>query len=48
MEEVHNLAEVNVAKQRHGPIGTVKLHFEADFTHFSDHISDAYLPEPVG
>ena len=48
MEEVHNLAEVNVAKQRHGPIGTVKLHFEADFTHFSDHIGDAYLPETVG
>ncbi|MBY0511922.1 MAG: replicative DNA helicase [Rhodospirillaceae bacterium] len=41
----HNIAEVLVAKQRHGPIGTVKLHFEADFTHFSDHIDDSQLPE---
>ncbi len=47
-EQAHNVAEVIVAKQRHGPIGTVKLHFEADFTHFSDHIDDSYLPEPIG
>jgi replicative DNA helicase len=46
-EQAHNLAEVIVAKQRHGPIGTVKLHFEADFTHFSDHIDSSYLPDPV-
>ena len=46
-EQAHNLAEILVAKQRHGPIGTVKLHFEADFTHFRDHIDDVYLPEPI-
>ena len=47
-ELAHNIAEVLVAKQRHGPIGTVKLHFEADFTHFSDHIDDSNLPEQIG
>ena len=44
----HNIAEVLVAKQRHGPIGTVKLHFEANFTHFSDHIDTSNLPEQIG
>ncbi|KQV66622.1 replicative DNA helicase [Caulobacter sp. Root343] len=36
MEEVIGLAEVIIAKQRHGPIGTVKLAFDADTTKFSD------------
>lgn len=31
-----NVAEVIVAKQRHGPIGTVKLFFDANYTRFSD------------
>jgi len=44
-ERAHNIAEVIVAKQRHGPIGTVPLHFEAEFTHFSDHIDSSNLPE---
>jgi replicative DNA helicase len=34
--EVMNLADAIVAKQRHGPIGDVKLHFEGQFTKFSD------------
>ena len=34
--EVHNTAEVIVAKQRHGPVGTVKLYFEGQFTKFAD------------
>ncbi len=46
-ELAHNIAEVIVAKQRHGPIGTVKLHFEADFTHFSDHVDSEHLPEQL-
>ncbi len=45
MERVHNLAEVIVAKQRHGPIGNEKLHFDAMVTKFSDHIEDSHLPE---
>lgn len=35
-EEIHNIAECIIAKQRHGPIGTVKMHFEGEFTRFSD------------
>jgi replicative DNA helicase len=33
---VHNVAEVIIAKQRHGPIGSVEMHFEGEFTRFSD------------
>ena len=36
MERVHNLAEVIVGKQRHGPTGTRRLHFEGEFTRFTD------------
>ncbi len=36
MTNAHNIAEVIVAKQRHGPIGTVKMHFDGQFTRFSD------------
>ena len=36
MDRVHNIAECIVAKQRHGPIGTVKLHFDGQFARFSD------------
>ena len=35
MDKVHNLAELIVAKQRHGPIGKVTLHFEPSLTKFS-------------
>jgi len=35
-EEAHNMAEVIIAKQRHGPIGTVELQFDGQFTRFSD------------
>jgi replicative DNA helicase len=34
--KAHNIAEVIVAKQRHGPIGTVRLHFNGNYTRFSD------------
>lgn len=35
-EEVKNVAEVVIAKQRHGPIGKIALHFEGQFTRFSN------------
>ncbi|PZO70454.1 MAG: replicative DNA helicase, partial [Pelagerythrobacter marensis] len=36
MEQVHGLAELIVAKQRHGATGKVRLRFEAKITRFSD------------
>ena len=36
MNEVSNLAEVMIGKQRHGPTGSVSLEFEAMFTKFRD------------
>ena len=36
MAKIHNVAEVLVAKQRHGPIGKVNLHFEGSTTKFSN------------
>ncbi len=36
MEQVHNKAELILAKQRHGPTGKVDLFFEAEFTRFAD------------
>ncbi len=35
-DESYNKAEIIIAKQRHGPIGTIKMHFDANFTKFSD------------
>jgi replicative DNA helicase len=46
MEQAHNKAELILAKQRHGPTGTIKLFFEAEFTRFGDldtlHSGDGY------
>ena len=36
MDSVHNQAEVIIGKQRHGPTGSIKLFFEAEFTRFAD------------
>ena len=45
-EEVHNTAEVIIAKQRHGPVGTVRLFFDGNYTRFGDldthHSGDSY------
>ena len=40
MERVHGLAELIVAKQRHGATGKVRLRFEAKITRFTD-LADA-------
>jgi len=36
MAKAHNRADLIIAKQRHGPTGTVPLFFEAEFTRFAD------------
>jgi replicative DNA helicase len=43
-EEVYGITEVIVAKQRHGPIGAIKLHFTAETTRFEDFAASDHLP----
>ncbi|MCY6381415.1 replicative DNA helicase [Hoeflea prorocentri] len=43
MVKVRGMADVIVAKQRHGPTGTVTLGFQAEFTRFSDLADNSYL-----
>jgi replicative DNA helicase len=44
MERIHGLAEVIIAKQRHGPIGNIKLYFDAETTKFENYIAAERLP----
>ncbi|TYR32804.1 replicative DNA helicase [Mesorhizobium microcysteis] len=44
-ERVRGKAELIIAKQRHGPTGTVELAFEGQFTRFSDLAEEDRLPE---
>ena len=58
MERLEGLANLNIAKQRHGPVGDVKLTFIKEFTRFEsrastyDHEADAQPrrqhQEPIG
>ncbi|MBB42152.1 MAG: replicative DNA helicase [Rhodospirillaceae bacterium] len=45
MEQVHGKAEMIIAKQRHGPIGRVLLHFNALLTKFSNLAKPEYYSE---
>jgi len=45
MRLVRNQADVIIAKQRHGPIGSVKVHFDPDRTKFSD-LDDGHHGDP--
>lgn len=45
MEKVHGRAEVIIGKQRHGPTGTIPLHFDANITKFGNLAVEGSLPE---
>ena len=44
-EKAYGKAEVIVSKQRHGPTGTVTLHFEGATTKFSNYVAEDHLPD---
>lgn len=44
MAELYGKAEVVIGKQRHGPVGTVKLGFMKEVTRFTDLVEDDHLP----
>ncbi|MFN7090548.1 MAG: DnaB-like helicase C-terminal domain-containing protein, partial [Allorhizobium sp.] len=43
MEKVKGTADVIIAKQRHGPTGTVKLAFQSEFTRFADLAEPSFI-----
>ncbi|MBL4789979.1 MAG: replicative DNA helicase, partial [Kordiimonadaceae bacterium] len=45
MNALYGKAELIIGKQRHGPVGTIRLAFEKEFTRFSDLVDDDHLPE---
>ena len=45
MNRVYGMAELIVAKQRHGATGKIRLRFDAKITRFSDHADADYMPE---
>ncbi len=45
MFQVAGKAEVIIGKQRHGPVGTVGLSFESNFTRFGNLARDEYMPD---
>jgi replicative DNA helicase len=45
LERARNKAEIIIAKQRHGPIGTVELQFTGEYTQFNDLAPEDRLPD---
>ena len=45
VKEVHGQAQVIIAKQRHGPIGTINLSFTDRITKFGNLIRNDNIPE---
>ena len=45
MDQIRHEAEIIIGKQRHGPIGTVKLHYDENLTKFSNLGRENRIPE---
>jgi replicative DNA helicase len=45
MDAAHGKAELIIGKQRHGPTGTVQVHFDANVTRFGDLAPNYQLPD---
>ncbi len=45
MANLYGKAEVVIGKQRHGPVGTVKLAFKKEVTRFTDLVEEHHLPD---
>jgi Replicative DNA helicase len=45
MERIYGLAEVIVAKQRHGSTGRIRMKFDAKITRFSDLAEGSYMED---
>ncbi|MBV9747853.1 MAG: replicative DNA helicase, partial [Acetobacteraceae bacterium] len=44
LEQTHGLGEIIIAKQRHGPIGKIVLHFDPETTKFENFVGSDRLP----
>jgi len=44
LSDIYGKAEIIIAKQRHGPTGTITLHFDAERTKFEDFAAPDHLP----
>jgi replicative DNA helicase len=44
LERAHGLSEIIIAKQRHGPLGTINLYFDAETTKFDNYVDADHLP----
>ncbi len=44
LNKIHGLAEIIVAKQRHGPIGSINLYFDAETTKFDNLSRPDHMP----
>jgi replicative DNA helicase len=45
LEKVYNTAEIIIGKQRHGPIGKVRLRFDGETTKFEELVDGDHLPD---
>jgi replicative DNA helicase len=48
MARVHNVAEVIIGKQRHGPVGLARLYFDSAHTRFDNLADTDHLPDRHG